>query len=385
MGHSLSSVISMVNHTSRDLASLLYQVDGLLVLAGLAIVAWATRGTWGPACWKATLGRVACGDPRNLVLCGCLPCGWCIMNLCCPWVCPKFHPAFRLRIIIVKARHLHLAALQEKDRGQGSMSVYAEVEAGNNPVKTTSAQTYNHPGTDTVSWNEPIDMVMYPSTPSVTIHLYNKGSSDLWLGSLNVPVDSIYEPPGILSEHSFCGRGCARLCHELCGTEYRWPFVRGAPRNSEWRLQTRQWVDHCAGHKEKKSWAVLGNLERTAMFSSSTVPPGQTVPSWARLSEEKFEAIQQVNLDGTSLREMPSSLQSDKDVVMAAVRQDARSLRYASQPLQDDPSVQRAAAHVPEPMILQVNRGSEDVGKLWVYFVMHGLDEDLPTKMLLDV
>mmetsp|Transcript_123721 Transcript_123721/g.385269 ORF Transcript_123721/g.385269 Transcript_123721/m.385269 type:complete len:386 (+) Transcript_123721:146-1303(+) len=385
MWHSLSSVVDTVNGASQGIAFAFEHALGLTVLVVLAVVAVVTRRSWARACWQATFGQFLCPDPRNLVLCGCFPCGWCIMNVCCPWVCPKFHPPFRLRIILVKARHLHLGALDDKDRGRGQLSLYAEVEADRNPVKTTSAQVYLR--NNTVVWNEPVDMVVYPSTTSIRINLYHKdGQSDLWLGSLDVPVDSIYEPPGTLSEFSLCGRSCAKLCSEFCGAAYRWPFVRGAPSNSEWRLQNRQWVDCCVGHKEKQRWAALGDLGRTAMFSSSTVLPGQT-SLWSRLSGQKFKAIQQVNAKGMMIRELPDTLRADKDVVMAAVKQDAGALRYAAPALQNDPSVQRAAANVPEPMILQVQRGHEEMGKLWAYFIMHGLDEEegLPPKMLLDV
>uniref|UniRef100_A0A7S2BRU1 DUF4116 domain-containing protein n=1 Tax=Alexandrium andersonii TaxID=327968 RepID=A0A7S2BRU1_9DINO len=383
MGDALSSSIDAVNEMARDLAFTVHHMNGLIVLVALIAVAFATRGLWGQPCWKATLGQIACPDPRNLVLCGCFPCGWCIMNVCCPWVCPRYHPLFRLRVVIVKARHLRSAAVEAKDKGLGSQAVFAEVEAGFNPAKTTSAQTYNHLGNDTVWWNEPIDLVMYPSVTTIHIDLYRKGTPDVWLGSLDIPVDSFYEPPGTLGDCTLCGRSCAKVCNELCGTEYKWPFVRGAPTHSEWRLQSRQWIDHCAGNEEKQRWAELGEIGRTAMFSSSSAPPGQT--RWSRLSEQKFQAIQQVNVDGASLRGMPDALRADKDVVMAAVKQDADALRFAAPSLQRDPAVQRAAADVPEPMILPINHDNADVGRLWVYFVMYSMDEPLPPKMLLDV
>jgi len=380
MGISLSSVIGAVLSALGFLASVLSDLGLLTVIAAFAVVAWATRDAWARKCWQATLGELSCPDPRNWILCGCLPCGWCIMNVCCSWICPRFHPPFRLRIIIVKAKHLQESVLG--DLGAGGMAVYAEVRAGNNPVKTTSVQAYNRFETSTVLWNEPIDMVMYPATTTVSIALYHTGTDDIWLGSLHIPVDAFYEPPGSCSEWTICGHSGARLCSELLGAEYRWPFVRGAPSTSEWRLQSRQ--GGCCRHREEcERWEVLHDIGHTVLLPVAS-PRSNDMRTWSGLSGHKFEAIQDVTNSGMRLRELPDVLRADKDVVLAAVRQNAGALQFAAPSLQHDPMVRQAAADAPEPAILKLERGDEDAGKLWVYFILHGMgqDEDLPQKMM---
>jgi len=379
----LDKAFNVLDAELQTIAALLVGTQWVALLAAVLAAVWLSRGSWGQAAYEATLGKFALPDPRNAVLCGLVPVGWCIMNVCCPFVCAKYHPPFRLRIILVKARHLHEGL---EDAG-GPMAVYAEVRAGTNPVKTTSVQTYQRrtkagDGHDTVWWNEPVDVVMRPAATSVTIDLYRSAARPLWIGTLHVPVDAVYEPPGTCTECNPCGYSGAKLCSRFFGTEYRWPFVRGLPRPQE-LYEVRPLFHDCVpgsgGDEDQWKWQLLDAYD---VFHESSGPAAP-----APADGPKGKALRQVKRDGARLAELPPQLQADRDVVLASVQQNGDAIRFATPELQQDMEVQRVACRAPRPLILPLNRGGEEAGKLWVYFIFHSLDEeeDLPYKMPLGV
>merc|ERR1719419_1234294 len=118
-------------------------------------------------------------------------------------------------------------------------------------------------------------MLMYPSATYVSISLYHKGAAELWLGSVHVPVDSFFEPPGILNSATFCGKNCPRLCNRFLGTEYRWPFVRGAPSNHEWRLLRAQENSCCWSPEGRERAEIVRHAGDSVLYQSEFLP-GET-------------------------------------------------------------------------------------------------------------
>jgi len=371
-------------------AFVLTHAQWMIVFLGIVAAAWFTRDQWGRKLYQATLGQVACPDVRNAVLCGVFPCGWCIMEFCCPFICPKYHPPFRLRVIVVKAKRLQESLV---DGIKGHMRVYAEVRAGTNPAKTTSLQPYSQSGDQghaakTVTWNEPIDMVMYPAATSLHIDLIHKEAlKESWLGTANVLVDSFYKNPGACEDCHICGKSMAKLGHKAFGTEYRWPFARGEPSTRELKEESGP-CDFCfKKSREEKRRLVTLEGGHGLFLDTMDKPPMQSAMLTQEESREKYQAIQKVSRNGRALAQLSAAMRSDKDVVLAAVRQKGKAIEFASHELQNDVHVQRVAAQVPRPMVVPLTRGGEDAGRLWVYFIMHGIgeDDDLPNKIPMEL
>merc|ERR1740121_270573 len=92
---------------------------------------------------------------------------------------------------------------------------------------------------------------------------------------------------------------------------------------------------------------------------------------------DKASALSSVQSNGMELAHLPEDLRSDRDVVLAAVRESGEAIQFASPELQGDMEVQRVAARAPAPMVLALHTVSgEDAGRLWAYFVMYGVEED---------
>jgi len=350
------------------------------LLATIVLGLWISRDVWLRPCAEAFIGQVNLPDPRD-VTCGCVSCGWCIMNACCPIVCPKFHPPFRLRVVLVQAKRLPQECLAG---GDGGMRVYAQVTVAGNPSKTTSAVRCSPRGPGggaAVAWHEPVDLTMYPSNTELKIDLVDAASGKTF-ASVTVPVDSFYESPGSLTDVPWCGvYQCPRLWSTHFGAEYKWPFVRGAPSLEELGMhladqESAGCLGGCCGASAPTANHEL-RLERRAALQTHTARQG-----------EKAFALSSVQGNGMELAHLPEHLRSDRDVVLVAVRENGEAIQFASPEMQADIEVQRVAARAPAPMVLALHAASgEDAGRLWAYFVMHGLeeDEDLPGAGLLPV
>mmetsp|Transcript_102141 Transcript_102141/g.288480 ORF Transcript_102141/g.288480 Transcript_102141/m.288480 type:complete len:374 (-) Transcript_102141:395-1516(-) len=353
-------------------ASAWSNVCWVLMLGAVVVLLWACRERWMRKAYEATCGKLACPDPRAYTCCGCISMGWCIMNVCCPVCCPKFHPPFGLRLVIIKARRLPIGWA---DMATGSMSIYAEVRAGTNPVKSTSVQTYRLKsgvggvtlsGDDTVWWNEPIDLVMCPGDHTVRIELCQKATpsaSPEFLGRVNVPVDGFYQDPGMCTNLPWCNSyPFPKWCHRWFKTAYHWPFIRGAPRKLEFRVRGSERITSETGTKTRADSAALDGLD-------------------ASLISDKHKALLLMQRNGMELEWLPEQFRADKDVVMTAVSQNPDAIAFASEDLRQDAQIVRIAAQVPTPMILELRKSGEPAGRLWLYFVLYDLDahDELPT------
>lgn len=313
--------------------------------------------------YEATCGKFHFDDLRDKTIC-CFSCGWCVMDVLFPFMCPKFHPPFQLRLMIVKARCL---------QGMSSMTtgythVYAECSAGNNPKTTTSVQPYN--ADDSVWWNEPIDLIIPSSLNSIRINIKANGALGAdTLGTVDIPVDGFYEPPGPCHQCTLCG---VFPCPKLFGS-HKWPFVRGAPRDLDYGVLVDDGVDIESACCCDSSGNTSTSRKRVAnLFANAHVTSAHGIA--------KSQALERVRLDGNALGEPGMERwRNDEDVVVSAILQNPSAMEYASKRLQEDLHVTRVAAGLPQPMILELEHYGEPAGRLWVYFVMH--DGDLPESL----
>jgi len=355
----------------------LIETQWLLVILLLLVCLWCLRGRWAGPC-LAAYERLQLPDPRDFS-CVCFSCGWLISNVLCPFVCPKFHPPFRLRMIILKAKKLRVDSVSHT---AGFLDVYAQVTTGKNPGKTTSLQRYvlERPGSadGSVTWNEPLDVVMDPSDNLVHIELNRKDkSSEACIGSVSLPASAIFESAGCFGDFPCCGFYCwPRFC-SLFGCEYRWPFVRGAPTWREAR-------DRYRAARPCLWWCCIPRffMEDTEAREAMLSAPQLSIEEQAR-----SDALQLVKEDGLQLQQLPYDFQNDREVVLEAVKQNGEALRFASPALQSDPELQRESAEVPKPLVLQLHYKGKYAGLLWAYFIIHGLnqEDDLPSHFFADV
>eukprot|EP00929_Paragymnodinium_shiwhaense_P100095 TRINITY_DN6214_c0_g1_i1.p1 TRINITY_DN6214_c0_g1~~TRINITY_DN6214_c0_g1_i1.p1 ORF type:complete len:452 (+),score=63.56 TRINITY_DN6214_c0_g1_i1:71-1426(+) len=364
-----------------------YSILGVVVLA-----LFLTRPYWAPQVYEATIGQLHLPSFTNAHCC-CIHFGYWIQDIWCPCICPSFHPPFGLRLIVVKARHLPESVADMA--GAAPMEVYVEAEAGNNPKKSTSAQrykptiwdmgdnkliTYLNPGTDTVVFNEPLHVQVPPSLGNITLNIYKKtftGQAEL-LCTRTVEVDSFYEPPGMCFRAQCCGwfplaKWIAFL--PFLGQVYKYPFIRGAPRS----------------HVEKER-LVKKELRKLAGFIPQQQQMDATMPLVSELKTEEeaqglspeeirkevAKATEIVHDNWTLIKQLPAWLADNTEVAVAAVTEDNEAYKFCGKNAQQDEAVLSAAYGVPRPMVLQMFRKGLPAGKLWVYFVMHDIDESLP-------
>lgn len=339
----------------------------VIILVAVIGIVVATRSMWWPKLKAATCGQMHCADMRDGHCC-CFSWGWCIMNVLFPFVCPKFHPPFQLRLIIVKAKSLKPANVGQIT--QGYMSVYVDVQAGNNPVKSTSVKHYNFSSAvfaakasdESVWWNEPIDLVIQPSVSSITVQVRTQTAFGAEVtGSVILPVEEFYEPPGPCFECLACGY---YPCPKLLGAN-KYPFTRGAPRDI-----------HFGGRQLEEGDQALSGKFCCDVLQPEQQRIGIRKGKLFKNDPDKQRVVEEVQEDGMKLKDVDSRWRDDKDVVMAAVGNNSEAIKYASPEKQADLQVRRIAANAPEPMILQLESDGEPAGRLWAYFVMH--NGDLP-------
>eukprot|EP00928_Gymnodinium_smaydae_P022281 TRINITY_DN18766_c0_g1_i1.p2 TRINITY_DN18766_c0_g1~~TRINITY_DN18766_c0_g1_i1.p2 ORF type:complete len:212 (+),score=41.18 TRINITY_DN18766_c0_g1_i1:17-652(+) len=182
----------------------------------------------------------------------------------------------------------------------------------------------------------------------------------------HVPTAGFYESPGACSECACCGyypfpRWLSKLFPNAY--PYVYPFVRGAPRFSEF-----------ASSKKNKKDSAGGDRFESVVRKDSLDPETRTHVEQV----EKFDSME----DFENLLATYPHLRSNKDVMQAAIAVSPRALNEASEELRADPELQRQAARVPQPMPLDL-RGSytgEIEGRIHVYFIMHNIDsnDELP-------
>lgn len=299
--------------------------------------------------------------------------GCIIMDLCCPIFCPRFRPPFALRVVLVKARKLEAAA--------AGRSIYVEVLAGDNPAKTTSLQRYHdEPGLEYVVWNEPVDLLIEPSMTHLAISVYSKGLlGDSLVGSVQVPIDGIHEPRGACHQCPCFGSYdfWPSLWARVQMARYEWPLVRGTPDDREWyRPAARMACLRCCGLCDKPAQRVKTYTHLlTKVPEQHAAPGGRASESSSPGARSRREAARLVARNGLHLQYLSERLKADRQIVALAVHQNGDALRFASPALRQDLELQRIAAKVPEPFVLQLHHHGKPAGRLFAYFVLRSLDD----------
>lgn len=330
----------------------------LIILVAVLLGLWLTRRHWWKKLHDATCGKIHCPDVRNATCC-CISVGCCMMDVCCPFICHRFHPPFGLRLIVVRATRL---PADWGSMASSEINVFVEVSAGNNPRKTTSVQPYKlsllGSAKGCVEWNEPVDLIMYPATTHISIKVRAQETlATETLGSQSLSVDSFYESPGTCSTCTCCGwYPCPRLCHDYCHREYRWPLVRGAPFPSI--------EDQDPGCCER--WSCCRRLRMSGSDGSSRRGIGyeQITPTAAEV---------QIRQDWTVFTRLREELRDNYALAHVAVRKNPEALNYASTRLQRDKHLRRLAHKVPQPTIIELHKGATPAGRLFLYFVLYDL------------
>lgn len=155
----------------------------LIVVALILLIAVAFRRFWWPPLYKATCANFKCPMAKNLPVCG-----WLLSHLC-PCCMSKFHPHFRLRIVIHSAWGLRQTDILEQ------MQAYVKVICGTNPLKYTSVKTvpYNYQNKP-VMWDDIIDLMVSPSDDYVRLVVMDHdqiGEADE-VGEARLPIAEFY-------------------------------------------------------------------------------------------------------------------------------------------------------------------------------------------------
>eukprot|EP00933_Yihiella_yeosuensis_P025031 TRINITY_DN19400_c0_g1_i1.p1 TRINITY_DN19400_c0_g1~~TRINITY_DN19400_c0_g1_i1.p1 ORF type:complete len:402 (-),score=40.76 TRINITY_DN19400_c0_g1_i1:109-1251(-) len=371
----VGSIFVNFGNNLESFAVAIVDTQWLIILLALLGITWGLKDKWGAPCYHM-FGAMKLPDPRDMTCC-CISCGWLIMNVWCPFVCPKFHPPHALRMIILKATRLNFDEL-----APDNPEVYVQVAAGGNPVKTTSCQKCegsNKGKTDAeVLWNEPMDVLMNPSDTQIHFDLFHRdGRSETNLGTLTLPVDAIYEPPGACPDCPCFGKyNCPQFCQKTFKTAYRWPFVRGAPTwkdvKRESRLRNRS--DLCCCCYCDEYWPEKDEVHHAPSQNAMLTGNGS-----------RNEVLKTVLADGMKLGSVSQEYRNDRDVVLAAVKQNPGAIQFASEALQSDVQVRRIASSVPKPLLLRVRnrKNGKESCRLWAYFIFHNQDEELNHEALL--
>lgn len=312
------------------------------------------------------------------------------MDVCCPAICPAFNPPFEMRVVIVKAGRLPRNVMEMT---YGSMRVFAQVHAGNNPVKNTSVQEYNLGGglntwsrkdKEVVWWNEPVDLVIPPATQLITIEIYHArdfGGAEL-LGSARVPVKCVYSRPGTCHNCMVCGTyPCPWILHRAHLCPYTWPFIRGMPDGVTLFQKTSEKVVEELEDEREKVVALATEDPKMLEAARKESIQEDSVRNDDQEEEEaanKYEAYLQCSKNGSALKDMDPKWQDMESVVKAAVKNDPDALQYASYRLQHHPGIQRAALGIPKPLILPLSLHGEPAGNVQVYMILHHKWEKLP-------
>lgn len=261
-------------------------------------------------------------DLRDQYLCGICSLGWCIMDVLCPFYCTKFHPQFGLRIVVLEAKRMHV--------GMNNMfcNMYVEAWAKRNPIASTSLMPYDLTQRK-VQWNEPVDLVIYPSTTMVEFTVKDQHREPI--ARVNIPVDGIYEAPGLWPQFKLCGNTCPRLAADMGVAEYRWPFVRGCPRRNPIK-------------EERRLFSRCIERERPTYHDDED----------SETPEEK-----QASIDGLAEK----------------YRMAGMSDPLARQQAQEEVEDPRLA--LPKPMVISLTGvDNEECGHLFVYLILHDLDDE---------
>lgn len=152
----------------------------IIVMFGLL---YTFRAGWYPSVYNLTCRQCHCCSPRNIPYLG-----WCCSCFCYPCL-GKYHPSFRMRVVVHETRSLRCAD------PIGSQKCYVVVACGNNPVKTTSVQTVSKfTAGGPCLWNEPLDLIISSIDEEVLIQVMDKntGDEDDVMGTAKVAINDFF-------------------------------------------------------------------------------------------------------------------------------------------------------------------------------------------------
>jgi len=169
--------------TLQDIQDITKDVMRIGFVTVMLIILYIFKGTWYPEVYRRTLGSWNLPRLRSWT-----PIGWWCSVCCGCWV-PKYHPSFRLRIVIHKGTKLRNTEYAE------AMKCYVNVKCGLNPVKTTSMQTVP---TDNVRypvvWEDAVDLEVDTADDSIDIQAmeFNYIAAHTVIGHTELSVAEIY-------------------------------------------------------------------------------------------------------------------------------------------------------------------------------------------------
>lgn len=345
----------------------------MAAMVAFLAIGWYFGGAIAHKVYMATCAQIHCPHFTNIRCLG-MPWGFCIQDIICPCICHKYRPKFGVRFHIVKARYLNTGALS------GDIKVYCRVWAGNNPLKTTSMQTYNNPnlftgpatgdidrsGWQTVIWNEPVDLVIYPSTGNIQIVVHDLGmlGNEQTLGTVYLDVGAFYEEDKAVC--SYLWFGCCDWCPPCFPKSLfkpKWPLIKGAPSLEELQHHHAMTTATCSQTISRSLGLDALQQIGAGLFAEDAVQLGPETDNLNTIMEGLAD-------DGMQLEHLNKKFRKDKDVVVVAVRDNPKALQYASKKLQYDPMVQRIQYKLPEPMILEILSWGRPAGYMWAYMIL---------------
>lgn len=362
-------IVIWVVSTIFDKATDVYAMSAMLVFLG---VGWYFGGAIAHSVYMATCAQIHCPHFTNIRSCG-MPWGFCIQDIMCPCICHKYRPMFGLRLHIVKARYLDVGVIP------GDIKVYCRVWAGNNPLKTTSMQSYNNPnmitgaatgdldrtGWQTVIWNEPVDLQIYPSTGQIQICLHTLGllGNELTMGTVYLDVGGFYEEDKAVC--SYLWFGCCDYCPP-CFPKFlfkpQWPLIKGAPSLEELQQHHELTTATCAqsisrsiGLDSLKDIGA-GLFENAVVLDDKELNPNTVTEILAD--------------DGMQLKNANPMFKKAKETVVIAVRDHPDAMQFASKKLRNDIQIQRIQYRLPEPMMLEIYHYGNMAGYMWAYTIL---------------
>uniref|UniRef100_A0A7S2IDF0 C2 domain-containing protein n=1 Tax=Alexandrium andersonii TaxID=327968 RepID=A0A7S2IDF0_9DINO len=175
----------------------------ILVVGFFLFLVWAVRGLWWPLVRESTIDKMRLPSIRNV---------YCVAWLCscaCPCLFSRFHPPFRLRVVVHEAWNLRRIDVVN------AMECFVVVKCGLNPAKTTVIQAVPmNNRSQPVIWNDAVDLEVQITDEVLGFEVYNSAqlTPDQLIGSVAVSVSDAYSRmQGHLDEVKSLERDSAKL------------------------------------------------------------------------------------------------------------------------------------------------------------------------------
>jgi len=175
----------------------------VLVAGFFLFLVWGLKGIWWPLLWENTVSKMRLQSPRNAY---CI--AW-ITSCLCPCCFNRFHPPFRLRLVVHEAWNLRRIDVMNH------MECFVEAKCGLNPSKTTAIQSVPlNNRSEPVIWNDAVDLEVQITDEILAIQVHNSAPllPDQLIGSAHLSVsDEFSRMQGSLEKVKSIERETAKL------------------------------------------------------------------------------------------------------------------------------------------------------------------------------